>query len=282
MLFRQREPRLTEQEILAGQPRETNGGRFDRGVTGTEDDTATGSASTRDRPDGRCPFDWYNGGALIRPRTILFLCVAACATQPVRVMAQDPPPRIGPFVVDLHGTVPRFPNDPELALSRSLVAAELPGAGLGLHAGAHVYVLTWRAVTFGLGGDVTIARSHRASRPLSASAIGRPVTEQFVHVAPELSFNFGTGDGWSYLSGGIGPGTWSVVPEGADKRPLDVERLQTINYGGGARWFTKRRLAFSIDVRFYAINPSTPIPDSPLPTSPRTTLLILGAGISLK
>ena len=38
--------------------------------------------------------------------------------------------------------------------------------------------------------------------------IGRPVTERFTHLAPELSFNFGTGNGWSYLSGGIGRSTW--------------------------------------------------------------------------
>ena len=32
-------------------------------------------------------------------------------------------------------------------------------------------------------------------------------------------------------------------------------RLKTINYGGGARWFAKAHVAFSFDVRFYAINP---------------------------
>ena len=37
----------------------------------------------------------------------------------------------------------------------------------------------------------------------------------------------------------------------------DEEPLKTINYGGGARWFTKTHLAFSFDVRFYAINPGT-------------------------
>ena len=29
----------------------------------------------------------------------------------VRVNAQDPPPRIGTFVVDLRATIPLFPND---------------------------------------------------------------------------------------------------------------------------------------------------------------------------
>ena len=40
----------------------------------------------------------------------------------------------------------------------------------------------------------------------------------------------------------------------------DQQRVETINYGGGARWFIKPRLAFSIDVRFYAVSPTTTAP----------------------
>jgi hypothetical protein len=195
--------------------------------------------------------------------------------------AQEPPPRIGPFVVDLHGTVPRFPSDnQQLADSRGLQLVELPGSGLGVHAGAHVYLLKWKAVTFGLGADLTMARAHQSAPQLGPDAFGRAVTERFTHFAPQLSFNFGDGDGWSYISGGIGTSTWSVVPDGQREKDPDVEHLKTINYGGGARWFIKRHLAFSFDVRFYAIDPSTPLPD--LPNGPRTTLLIMGAGISVK
>jgi hypothetical protein len=194
--------------------------------------------------------------------------------------AQDPPPRIGPFVLDAHGTVPKFKDDPELASSRGLRQSELPGAGLGIHLGAHVYLFAWKAVTIGVGGDLTLARSHSDERPLSAVDTARAVTERFTHVAPQLSFNFGTGRGWSYISGGIGPGIWSVVPDGEAPTPGDDERLQTINYGGGARWFAKPHVAFSFDVRFYAINPGSP--QGGRPGSPRTTLLIMGAGISVK
>jgi hypothetical protein len=205
------------------------------------------------------------------------------ATYPRAAIAQDAPPRIGPFVIDVHGTVPRFPsNSSQLAGSRNVLLGELPGSGLGIHAAAEVYVFSWKAVTFGLGADLTRARARSGATRLSADTVGRPVTEDFTHVAPELSFNFGTGNGWSYLSGGIGPGTWSVIPDGSSAIPTDVERLQTINYGGGARWFIKPHLAFSFDVRFYAVNPSTPIPGSSLPTSPRTTLVFMGAGISVK
>lgn len=209
--------------------------------------------------------------------TLLFALFAA--TDPVA--AQDPTPKIGPFVIDLHASIPRFPSDnQQLADSRGLLLQELPGRGLGLHAAAQVYFLKWKAVTFGVGADLTVAQAHQDPPQISADYFGRAVTERFTHVAPDISFNFGDGDGWSYLSGGIGPSTWSVVPDGEAPQAPDTEHLQTINYGGGARWFIKRHLAFSLDVRFYAINPSTPLPGRP--TGPRTTLLSIGAGVSVK
>jgi hypothetical protein len=207
---------------------------------------------------------------------VLALCALARPT-----CAQDPPPKIGPFVIDLQGTAPGFPSDDQqLADSRGVLLQELPGRGFGLHAGAHVYVLRWKAVTFGLGADLTMSRSHQKPPQITETVFGRPVTERFTHLAPQLSFNFGDGDGWSYLSGGIGTATWSLVPDGEPPQAPDSERLQTINYGGGGRWFIKRHLAFSFDVRFYAVNPTTPLPGRP--NGPRTTLLSMGAGISVK
>jgi len=218
--------------------------------------------------------------ALTRPFATLALAIAALSMWPVAAAGQDPPPRIGPVVADLHLTVPRFPSEQQLADSRSLALRELPGTGLGLHAGAHVYLLKWKAVTFGLGGDFTLARAHVPARLIAVDQLGRAVTERFTHVAPELSFNFGSGNGWSYVSGGIGPSTWSIVPDGTTASSASTERIRTINYGGGARWFAKRHVAFSLDVRFYAIDPGAPDPGRP--GGPRTTLLIIGGGVSIK
>ena len=197
--------------------------------------------------------------------------------------AQDPPPRIGPFVFDLHATMPGFPSDDtDLANSRGLASNELPGRGLGLHGGAHVYVLTWKAVTIGLGVDATVARTHKSGAALTDGTSTRDVTETFTHIAPELSLNFGDGDGWSYLSAGVGPSAWAFDVAGRNPVSADTERLQTTNWGGGARWFIKPHLAFSLDVRIYDINPSTFVPEDLYPTAPRTRLLIIGAGISFK
>src|SRR5260221_8444564 len=74
----------------------------------------------------------YNDGPLRLLRTFVVLCVLAAvfaSAQPAG--AQEPPPPIPRFVVDLHGTVATFPSDPNLALSRGLDQSELPGAGLG-------------------------------------------------------------------------------------------------------------------------------------------------------
>src|SRR5687767_11225487 len=120
---------------------------------------------------------------------------------PGPAMAQDPPPPIGFVVLDGRGSFPLFIADQQLADSRGLVLGELPGSGLGVDGGAHVYLFTWKAVTVGVGGQATFGRSHASPSELSSL---RPVTERFTSVTPQLSLNFGNGNGWSYLSGGLG------------------------------------------------------------------------------
>ncbi len=160
-----------------------------------------------------------------------------------------------------------------------MLLAELPGSGLGVQVGVHVYPVRWRAITFGIGGEFATGRAKQT--PTAAQASLRPSAERFTTLAPQLSFNFGTGNGWSYISGGLAQSTWAVVPKGQEGFAADAEKLKTINYGGGARWFMKRHLAFSFDVRFYAINPGTPFFAGAL-GSPRTTLLVIGAGVSVR
>jgi hypothetical protein len=208
---------------------------------------------------------------------VAFVLLILVSAAPVR--AQEPPPRIPIFVVDLQGNVPRFPQDPLLAASRGLGETELPSTGLGGQLGAHVYVFKFKAITVGVGGQATLTRATRTP-PAQAPTL-KAVTERFRSLGAQLSLNFGAGTGWSYLSGGIGRSNWSIVPEGREPLEGDEESLKTINYGGGARWFAKSHLAFSFDVRLYAINPGV----SSLPGrdgSPRTTFMVIGAGVSLK
>jgi len=201
------------------------------------------------------------------------VCIAGAAH------AQSPPPRIGPYVVDVRAAFPRFPIDDVLAQSRGLTTSDLPGAGLGLDVNAHVYVFKWKAVTVGLGGQLLLARARVESNGTTEVA-GGGVTERLTSFTPQLSLNFGTGDGWSYISGGLGPSIWSVVPDGRPSQAADEERLNTVNYGGGARWFIRPHVAFHFDIRLHIIAPGSPT--DTLPGGPRAQLLIVGAGVSFK
>src|SRR5262245_59241462 len=213
---------------------------------------------------------------LVRDVLILLLVSTAPAAP---ALAQDPPPRIPRVVLDIRGSVPFFPKTPALADSRGMETAELPGPGLGAQAGIHFYLLKWKAITFGIGGEVAANRSTSTPPEESATPL-RPAEEKFLTAAPQISFNFGNGHGWSFLSGGIGVSQWSLIPEGQNPFPSDTEQLKTINYGGGGRWFAKPHIAFTFDIRFYAINPGPPYLGHP--GSPRTTMRILSAGVSFK
>jgi hypothetical protein len=95
---------------------------------------------------------------LLRIAIVTSLVFAVAAIHPRAASGQDQPPRIGPFVVDIRGTAPNFPSDEQLAASRGLAVAELPGRGLGLDGGAHLYLFKWRVITLGVGAQVTFAR----------------------------------------------------------------------------------------------------------------------------
>ena len=208
-----------------------------------------------------------------------FLCVHG------RAEAQDTPTPLPHVVVDVHGIVPVFPNDnAQLASSRFVTAqnlplqvGELPGPGFGGRVGVHAYLFKWKAITLGVGGEAFSARSTSTPDP-SLGLV--PVAERLTSADGQVSFNFGTGHGWSYLSGGFGRSQWSIIPAGQPAAPPDVESLPTANYGGGAHWSIKKHLGFSLDVRVYEIKPGSPT--STGPGSPRTRLLVVGAGIFLK
>lgn len=225
---------------------------------------------------------------------VLAAAVLTLALSAHPAFAQDPPPPLPWVVVDLHGTIPRFPSDDaQLADSRGLNLAELPGSGLGAQLGLQLYPLHTHLVTLGLGGEVTIGRARQtpaagATVKLANGAVVplRAAEERITSVSPQLSLNFGNGSGWSYLSAGLGWTTWSIAPADLVDYPPNSDKLKTLNYGGGGRWFIKPHVAFSFDVRFYAINPGAaainPGTTNIFPGTPRTTLLIIGAGISLK
>ena len=100
-------------------------------------------------------------------------------------------------------------------------------------------------------------------------------------VAPQVSFNFGSTDGWSYLSAGVGIAEVKTAASGT-ATPVSRESgvLPSINVGGGARWFWNRHLAVTFDLRFHVVSAKErPIPAE---STPRTTLVSASAGFSFR
>jgi hypothetical protein len=190
---------------------------------------------------------------------------------------REPIPR---FVADAHAAFPKFPDDASIATGLGVTEENLPGRGLGLAFGMHVYPARMGKVTLGLGGRLLISRASSTLDPTTEGGPAGPTVKGYFNAfSPDVSLNFGSGEGWSYVSGGIG---WSgLTIENAARPVADADgRLQTINYGGGARWFAKPHLAFSFDLRFYKFGAQEAIVGRP--AYPGARMLILNAGISLK
>jgi hypothetical protein len=213
-------------------------------------------------------------------RTLLLALVASTLALPVA--AQEPSEQpITRWVVDLRGAMPKVPSDDALAQPYGLTGTTLPGFGLGVDIGAHVYPLRWKSVTFGVGLSGVIGRAHAS--PITQSdgtTVGTDVTTRFSAVAPQISFNFGSAAGWSYLSGGLGTARLEIVTP--DDTDTVYPRRKTINYGGGGRWFLRDRLAFSFDVRFYGMNPVARSDADHIKQSPRLRMLVISAGVSVR
>ena len=184
---------------------------------------------------------------------------------------------IGRFVIDVRGSITPFGETTEFAASRGLDGSLTPGLGLGFEAGAHVYLYRWRVVTFGLGATVHASRGDRGASDLDVDPDGPTIRKQLVAISPQLSLNFGGRDGWSYVSGGLAPSRLSLFALGTDDTD---RRTRTLNYGGGGRWFTSDHLAFSLDLRFYALTPLEQTATDP--GSPRMTLMVFSIGASFR
>ncbi len=226
---------------------------------------------------------------------MLIVCVTALSVVPASpqdrpsptpgasASGQDLPlaePPIGRFVVDARAAFPGFPQDAAIAAGLGVTAANLPTRALGMVAGAHWYPARLGPVTFGVGAEVLLSRASRTLEPATKGADGGPtVKSRFSALSPQVSFNFGKREGYSYISGGIGRSTFEAEREDA-ARADPGRRSKTINYGGGARWFINRHVAVSLDLRFYAVSPQEAT--SMRPGLPRLRLMVFSVGAGLR
>jgi hypothetical protein len=198
---------------------------------------------------------------------------------PAAAQQKDPLPI---FAADLRGIFARHKTEPSVATSLGVETGNLPTRSFGL-VGGGVYVRAAEdllrpggTVLFGGGGaalDLTGSEGGDAKSPT--------VQRHFRSVTPEISLNFGHRNGWSYISGGFF-GQSRLYLDREDAPATGAPLRKTLTYGAGARWFTTNHLAFSVDVRWYSVAEMQPPAGSTAVPEPRTTLLVLSAGISLK
>src|SRR6185436_6229797 len=212
-----------------GTARRTSTGRSGHsiGVSGSVRARATSAGRQRSGVDGAAPPGDVRGGAqgsfgahaevLGRAPEVesgevvkTGLCIAALLMS-TAAFAQSPP---GPYVIDVRGSMSGtpggdafYPPVPENTLA--------PQRGFGFGAGAHLYPFSLGISRVGVGIDLTRARGSARSPATTSTASGSTTTivgsaagvgasMTVTTVAPQLSFNFGTHDGWSYLSAGVG------------------------------------------------------------------------------
>ena len=210
----------------------------------------------------------------------------------------SPPSTPGPYVIDIRAPMSGLPSTSRfhpVLPANTLV----PKRGFGLGVGGHVYVASLGVSRVGVGVDVlrvrgtavtpvtpstsTTGAGTSSSSGASLSTTGQiDVAMTMTAVAPQLSFNFGTREGWSYLSGGYGVAQLRTEATGEQESPLtgrttlvrDDGRSASINYGGGARWFIRDRVAVGFDLRFHRI--------AAVGTRPVAKLVVASVGLSVR
>ncbi len=209
------------------------------------------------------------------------------AAAPVSQQPPGSPP--GPFALDVRLAMPSFNTGSALADPLSLRTDQLPGRGWGLLFGAHVYPLRSKRFALGLGADIVRTSGSQAPDPEATTAATDPTIEtRFTAFVPQVSLNFGTSRGWSYLGGGY---AWTRRSTGdVDADVADGTRLMGLHYGGGARWFISPHVAFSFDLRFYRLPEQAAEGTTTggtgslafVPFQPQSRLFLASAGISFK
>ena len=209
----------------------------------------------------------------------------APAAQPMSATSTPP----GPFALDVRVAMPSFNTGSTLADPLDLRTDQLPSRGLGLLFGAHVYPLRGKRMSLGLGADIVRTSGSKAPDPEDDTAATDPTIEtKFSAFVPQVSLNFGTSRGWSYIGGGY---AWTRRSTGdVDAEVAEGTRLMGLHYGGGARWFISPHVAFSFDLRFYRIpeqaaegtTTTTGGTIAAVPFQPKSRLFLMSAGLSFK
>lgn len=219
------------------------------------------------------------------PRTAAAVVLAIVPLIPAAASAQVSTP--GPYVIDVRGVMSGSPGDASF-YPPVTASTRVPQRAFGLSGGAHVYPFRFGLSRLGVGVDVvrvrgtadTEASTASSSQTAGVASTGTVTASMTVTtIAPQISFNFGTRDGWSYLSAGYGTtmtrGHVTIPNSAASGASASRERHSaTINIGGGARWFLREHLAVGFDVRFHRLRATN--------GTPSKQIVALSVGVSLR
>ena len=192
------------------------------------------------------------------PVAAVLICATtatAAAQDPVPQLPQPlPKPPMTVFVVDARGTWAALKQEQSVASALVIDVNQLPSRGLGLILGAHIYPIRLKSFAVGIGAEWLRVRGSNTVEALVEGGDDGPVIKtRWDHFSPQASVNFGGRNGWSYLT--VGLGRSSLTTEREDLPQEDAESgAGTLNYGGGARWFVNKHLAFTFDLRWYSVN----------------------------
>jgi hypothetical protein len=184
----------------------------------------------------------------------LLLLAAVPGTARAQVTTEPP----GPLVFDVRGTTLGVPQTSDFYpdLPGDTI---VPARGFGLEAGAHFYPWRGGSRSLGVGADLFWTRGSATPTANSSTADGTitgialpDVAVSMRVLSPQVSINFGTSRGWSYLTVGAGR-AW--VRSTAARESLS-RSVGDVNTGAGARWFLSDHLGVGFDLRLHWIGGS--------------------------
>ena len=189
------------------------------------------------------------------PVTLALLITSTLLPAGVAAQSLNPGPP-GPYVFDFRGVTSGVPAS-EAFLSDTSGAVTLPTRGFGGGVGGHFYLMRIGPSRLGVGLDLMAVRG-----------TAEDVKTRLTALDPQVSLNFGSGDGWSYLSAGVGVAHVSSDPSAI------AETLHSFNWGGGARWFLSQHFGIGFDIRVRHLSAGDVVP--------RGTSVAGAVGFSLK
>ncbi len=194
---------------------------------------------------------------------------ATLSSTPAGAQSSPSSSRPGPYVIDIRAPMSGLPSTS--AFHPVLPADTLvPKRGFGVAVGGHVYPASLGVARIGVGVEVLRVRG-TASTPAPTTT---PATTSTSVLSARDQIDVVTTMTMAGRVGTTGSGTVVAPLTGPATVVRDAGRAAAINYGGGARWFIRGRVAVGFDLRFHRF--------AALGTRPSTKFVVASVGLSVR